>query len=109
MRCAQTPEGGEDLAAPTLHADSWTLPPEVKDTAFKFGETRIVLHYDSMTNRSYPRYELRVYSGNELLATHEHVGFEQVFPDPLNTCFLGVSNRGLIKQPPGPAGSVVKT
>lgn len=72
-------------------------------------DTRIVLHYDSMTNRSYPRYELRVYSGNELLATHEHVGFEQVFPDPLNTYFLGVSNRGLIKQPPGPAGSVVKT
>jgi len=97
------------LAAPALHADSWTLPPEVKDTAFKFGETRIVLHYDSMTNRSYPRYELRVYSGNELLATHEHVGFEQVFPDPQNTYFLGVSNRGLIKQPPGPAGSVVKT
>ena len=86
------------LACPTLHADSWALKPEVKDTEFKFGETRIVLHYDSTTNSRYPRYDLRVYSGDKPVATNENVGFERVFADPQNTYFLGVSNRGLIKQ-----------
>jgi len=86
------------LAHRTVYADSWVLKPEVKDTEFEFGGTRIVLHYDSTTNRRFPKYEIRVYARNQLLATHENMGFEQVFADPQNTYFLGVSNSGLIKQ-----------
>jgi len=86
------------LAHASLHADSWTLKPEVKDTEFKFGDIQIVLHYDSVTNRSYPRYEVRIHANDQLQATLDNTGFEQVFADPQNTYFLGVSNSGLIKQ-----------
>ncbi len=79
-------------------ADSWALKPEVKDTAYVFGDSRIVLHYDSTDNSSFPQYVLRVHLKNKLVGEHEGIGFEQVFASADNTFFLGVSNSGLIKQ-----------
>ena len=35
------------LAGSSGYADSWALKPEVKDTEYVFGDTRVVLHYDS--------------------------------------------------------------
>jgi len=79
------------------HADDWSLKPEVKDTPYQFGKARVVLHYDSMKNRAYPEYTLKIYQGEELLGEHKAVGFEQVFADAENRYFLGVSNKGLTR------------
>jgi hypothetical protein len=79
------------------HADDWSLTPEVKNTPYQFGETRVVLHYDSMTNRQYPEYTLKVFRGKTLQAEHKGVGFEQVFAEKENRFFVGLSNRGLTR------------
>jgi hypothetical protein len=86
------------LACCSVHADDWALAPEVKDTEFRFGDSRIVLHYDSTQDQHYPHYALRVYLKRELVGEHEGVGFEAVFASPDNAFFVGTSNRGLIKQ-----------
>jgi hypothetical protein len=85
------------LATATARADKWSLAPEVKDTPFTFGDTRIVLHYDSTKNQFYPEHTLKVFRGEQLLKEHKGVGFEQVFASADNRYFLGVSNRGLVK------------
>jgi len=79
-------------------ADKWALKPEVKDTEFPFGDTRIVLHYDSTKDQRYPKYKLSVYRDGKLMAEHEDVGFTQIFAPPDNAFFLGVSNDGLIQD-----------
>lgn len=79
-------------------ADSWSLEPEVKDTEFVFGDTRVVLHYDSTKNDRYPEYRLNVYLEGKPVGEYEDVGFTQVFPSADNAFFRGVSNDGLIKD-----------
>ena len=85
-------------ACSSVRADSWVLKPEIKDTEYVFGDTRIVLHYDSTKDKSYPKYKLSVYLESKRVGEHEDVGFEQVFASPDNAFFLGVSNRGLIED-----------
>lgn len=86
------------LACSSSFADSWALKPEVKDTPYVFGDTRIILHYDSTQNRQYPKYKMSVYLKGKLVGEHDDIGFEQVYASPGNAYFLGVSNRGLIRQ-----------
>jgi len=84
------------LACSSARADSWALTPEVKDTAFTFGDTRIVLHYDSTQNDQYPEHAVRIYLKDELVGQHHGIGFQKVFASPDNSYFLGLSNRGLV-------------
>lgn len=84
------------LVCATSHADSWALKAEVKDTEFVFGGTRIVLHYDSTKNRSFPDYRLDIYWKGKLVGRHEDIGFERVFASADHAYYLGVSNSGLI-------------
>jgi hypothetical protein len=86
------------LVCSTCSADSWALKPEEKDSEYVFGSTRVVLHYDSTQDRSFPKYRLSIYADEKLVGQHEGVGFEQLFASPDNTYFLGVSNRGLIQH-----------
>jgi len=86
------------LACATARADSWALTPEVTENEFVFGDTRIVLHYDSTQDRQYPKYAVSIYRKDKLLGKHEDTGFGHVFASPDNSYFVGVSNRGLIKQ-----------
>jgi len=86
------------MAGSAALGDKWFLRPEVKDTKYQFGDTRIVLHYDSTQNQRYPTYKLSVYAKDELLGEYPDVGFEQVFASPDNAYFVGLSNDGLIKQ-----------
>ena len=78
--------------------DKWKLDTEVKDTEYKFGDVRVVLHYDTTKDQYFPEYTLRVYQKDKLAAEQKGVGFEQVFASPDNSFFVGVSNRGLIKD-----------
>jgi len=98
MKTSLTLLAGVILTCSSALADSWGLTPEVKDTPFVFGDTRIVLHYDTTRNQSFPEYKLGVYLKGKPVAEHEDVGFEQVFASADNTYFLGVSNSGLIKD-----------
>ena len=84
------------LACSSVRADKWALRPEVKDTEFTFGDTRIVLHYDSTRNSQYPEHATRVYLKGRLVGQHENIGFQKVFASPDNVYFLGLSNRGLV-------------
>lgn len=86
------------LSASIGYGDRWKLDPEVKDTEFSFGNTRIVLHYDSTNNQYFPEYTLKVYFKEELVGDLAGIGFEKVFASPENSYFLGVSNKGLIRQ-----------
>lgn len=86
------------VAALPTHADSWFLPPEVKDTNYVFGATQITLRYDSLHNSLYPEYTLIIKNRGATNAVHKGIGFEQVFASPDNAYFLGVSNSGLIKD-----------
>jgi hypothetical protein len=83
------------LEVAVANADDWVLKPEVNESSYVFGRTRIVLHYDSTQNSVLPRYTLRVYKDSELLAEHAGIGFDRLFASPSNDYFLGVSNRGL--------------
>ncbi|MBN2477395.1 MAG: hypothetical protein JXB62_22510 [Pirellulales bacterium] len=83
------------LACTSSHADSWSLPREVKDIEFAFGDVRIVLHYDTTHNQTFPAYTLNVYLAGKLVGEHAGVGFEQVFASADHAYFLGVSNSGL--------------
>jgi len=85
------------LACSSARGDSWALKREVKDTEFNFGDTRIVLHYDTTQNDRYPELATRIYLKDKLVANHDDVGFEKVYASPDNLYFLGLSNRGLIK------------
>jgi len=84
-------------ACSSARADDWILPPEVKETTNVFGNTKVVLHYDSTTNRLYPEYTLKIYQGEKRVGEHAGVGFDKVYADADNRYFLGVSNRGLVK------------
>jgi hypothetical protein len=84
------------LMCSSARADSWALTPEVKDTEFTFGDTRIVLHYDSTRNNQYPEHATRIYLKNKLVGQHDNVGFQKVYASPDNVYFLGLSNRGLV-------------
>ena len=87
------------LVSSSARADSWALSPEVKDTEFTFGETRIVLHYDSTDVKGgFPKYALSIHRKDKLVGKHEGVGFEKLFASDDNAYFLGLSNRGLIRQ-----------
>jgi hypothetical protein len=79
-------------------ADKWKLDAEVKDTDYKFGDVKIVLHYDTTKDQYFPEYTLRIYQKDKPAAELAGVGFEQVFASPDNAFFVGVSNRGLIKD-----------
>jgi len=85
-------------ACSSARADFWALKPEINDTEYIFGDTRIVLHYDSTRDQSYPKYKLSVYLEGKRVGEHEDVGFEKVFASPDNAFFVGVSNDGLIKD-----------
>jgi len=85
------------LAFSVVHADDWVLKPEIRDSAFLFGNYRIVLTCDSTRNAAYPEYTLRLYANNKLLAAHEGIGFERLFASPDHRFFLGVSNSGLTR------------
>ncbi len=86
------------LTALPLQADSWRLPPEVKDTNYVFGATRIILRYDSTRDSLYPEYTVTVKHRGKTPAIHPGVGFEQLFASPDHAYFLGVSNSGLTKD-----------
>jgi hypothetical protein len=86
------------LMVSAAYGDSWILKPEVTDNEFTFGDTRIVLHYDSTQSRNYPQYTLRIHEKDKLAAEHDGIGFEKLFVSPDKGFFLGVSNRGLIKD-----------
>jgi hypothetical protein len=77
--------------------DKWILPPEVTDNEFKFGDTRVVVHYDSTQDQQFPKYTLRIYEKDKLAAEHDGIGFEKLLVSPDNAFFVGVSNRGLTK------------
>jgi hypothetical protein len=79
-------------------ADKWKLDPEVKDTDYKFGEAKIMLHYDTTKDQYFPEYTLRIFQKDKPAAELAGVGFEHVYASPDNAFFVGVSNRGLIKD-----------
>ena len=79
-------------------ADSWCLKPEVKDTDYVFGDTHLVLHYDSTANSKYPSYSLKIKNKEKLVAQHDGIGFQRVFASDDNKYFVGVSNSGLMKH-----------
>ena len=84
------------LTCSSAQADNWALTPEVKDTEFTFGDTRIVLHYDSTRDDQYPEHTTSIHLKNKLVGKHDGVGFQKVFASPDNVYFLGLSNRGLV-------------
>ena len=84
------------LACSLVRADSWALKPEIKDTEYVFGDTRIVLHYDSTGNDQYPEHTTRIHRKDKLLGEYDGIGFEKLFASPDNTYFLGLSNSGLV-------------
>jgi len=86
------------LSTSGVYGDKWRLEPEVKDTEFVFGNTRIVLQYDSTADLYFPQYTVRIYLKGRLVGELADIGFERVFANPENTYFLGVSNDGLTKQ-----------
>jgi hypothetical protein len=86
------------LVSSVALGDSWILKREVTDNEFKFDDTRVVLHYDSTQDRSFPKYTLRVHEKEKLVAEHDGIGFEKLFVSPDKGFFVGVSNRGLIKD-----------
>ncbi len=81
-----------------VHPDNWVLIPGVQETEFGFGNTMIVLRQESKAKESFPNYTLKIYFKKKLVATHKNIGFQKAFASPDNRYFLGVSNRGLIKQ-----------
>jgi hypothetical protein len=83
-------------SAVAARADYFRWPAEVKETTNVFGKTSVVLHYDGTKTRPSPEYSLKIYQGGKLLAEHKDVGFTEVFADPENGYFLGVSNQGLV-------------
>jgi hypothetical protein len=89
---------GLGLTSLPLKADSWMLPPEVKETNYVFGSTEIILHYDSMGEPLYPKYTLTIKNKGKTASTHPDIGFQQLFASPDNAYFLGVSNSGLMED-----------
>jgi len=78
-----------------VSADSWRFDPIKKDRVEIFGDSKIVLTTDARNNQKYPDYTLSIYKKDELRAMYRGVAFEDIFPSPDNTRFVGLSNRGL--------------
>ena len=80
------------------YADKWHFEPEKKDIQYDFGETTIILTYDTLENQNFPKYTLKILTDGKLMATHNGIGFEKLHASPDNRFFLGVSNRGTVKH-----------
>jgi hypothetical protein len=78
-------------------SDEWDLKPEIKNTEFIFGNSRIVLHYDSTNYVPIPEYTLLIFKNEKNIAIYKDLGFKQLFASADNKYFLGVSNSGLVK------------
>jgi hypothetical protein len=86
------------LAPAPARADKWILPREVKHTTNTFGDLRLVLTSDSTTNQHYPKNHVTILSGDKVRAENVEASYDKVFADPAHRHFLGIANRGLMKD-----------
>jgi hypothetical protein len=79
----------------TVQADSWSFPKKLIKKEFEFGDTKLVLEIDGTKNQGYPPHTLSIYSGDELVAKCQNIGFEKIYASDDNKFFVGVSNSGI--------------
>jgi len=85
----------------TVFGDSWFLEQKNEDTEFIFGETKIILNYNSLDaigKTNFPNYTIKLLKNNQLIVTFENTGFEEIFASKGEQYFLGVSVMPLLKQ-----------
>lgn len=76
-------------------ADSWSYPTEISHEVFEFGSVRFVLTTDATENQTWPDFTLRMLRDDVLVAQYKGIAFDDLFPSPENSAFVGLSNDGL--------------
>ena len=81
--------------APLAGADSWSYPARRDDRVYSYGDTKIVLTVDGRKSRKSPDFILSIYEKGHLQSRLRNIWFEQIFPSPDRSMFVGLSNRGI--------------
>lgn len=76
-------------------ADSWSFPATIKTQPETHGDITIRRILDARKNQKYPKYSIEITRGDQLLARIPGVYFQQLFPAPDGSFFVGLSNEGL--------------
>jgi hypothetical protein len=76
-------------------ADSWSFPATIKTQPETHGDITIRRILDARKNQQYPHYSIEITRGDQLLARIPGVYFQQLFPAPDGSFFVGLSNEGL--------------
>lgn len=83
------------LFAGQAAADRWRYPSEILKQEYSFGDVRIELVRDATENYVTPYFELNIYKGGELQATHKNISFEHIYASDDHQFFAGLSNSGI--------------
>lgn len=76
-------------------ADSWSVPRELIETVFPFGELEVTRSIDGRGDDNRGKYWVDVTRGDELIARLAGIGFEESAVSPDGRFFAGISNSGL--------------
>jgi hypothetical protein len=77
-------------------ADTWRFPAILEETAYDFGQNKVIKIVDARQNTSYPDFLVKVVGpAGELLALYRDVSFEAFAVSEDGQVFVGISNRGL--------------